>query len=62
MSIEHVHKIRVCLKYIKGKRRTLGMRPEKISYLLKLLVISIPLVFCFMGEAMAYEEPEYLLV
>lgn len=38
------------------------MRLEKINYLLKLLLISIPLVFCFMGEAMAYEEPEYLLV
>ena len=41
---------------------TLGMLLEKTKYLLKLALVSIALVFCFIGDAMAYEEPDYVLV
>jgi len=41
---------------------TLGMLLEKTRYLLKLALVSIALVFCFTGDAMAYEEPDYFLV
>ncbi|MBT7906256.1 MAG: hypothetical protein HN582_02010, partial [Marinovum sp.] len=41
---------------------TLGMLLEKTKYPLKLALVSIALIFCFIGDAMAYEEPEYDLV
>ncbi|XXK35792.1 SOUL family heme-binding protein [Rhodobacteraceae bacterium nBUS_22] len=41
---------------------TLGMIPEKTKYPFKLALVSIALIFCFIGDAMAYEEPEYDLV
>lgn len=41
---------------------TLGMLLEKTKYLLKLVAISIASIFCFIGDAMAYEEPDYVLV
>lgn len=41
---------------------TLGMILEKTKYPFKLALVSIALIFCFIGDAMAYEEPEYDLV
>ena len=35
---------------------------EKTKYPLELALVSIAIVFCFIGDAMAYEEPEYGLV
>ena len=41
---------------------TLGMLLEKTKYPFKLALVSIAPIFCFIGDAMAYEEPEYDLV